>query len=532
MNRRDFMAAGTLTLLGCTRKTDASLPPGELLGPSLGLGHRLRDGGGFPAPGETRKVGALIVGGGMAGLACGWWLKRHGVDDFALLEMEHDAGGNARSGENAVSRYPWGAHYLPLPGPDAPEIRTMLAEFGVLRGDPMALKPDYDERYLVFAPQERLFINGHWQEGLLPQFGVSSSERAQQQRFLQHMASLKASRQSGRPAYTVPSRRSATPDPGLQRVSMHDWLIQQGYTAPSLHWLVNYGCRDDYGTDYRQVSAWAGLHYHASRHGEAGNAESDDVLVWPEGNGWLTRQLAARVGPQLVKQAMATHIECDTHGVTVDVYLTGENRSVRYRADQLVWAAPTAFLPHAWPTLPSAWRQACQQISYAPWLVANLTLRDYPDESGHVPLCWDNVPYGTAGLGYVVATHQRLDVRRRDTVLTYYRPLSALTPAEARKQLLATSREHWAASILNELAPAHPDLASLTTRLDVWRWGHAMARPVVGLTTDTLAALRTPQDRALLAHADLSGFSIAEEAHYWGIRAARWLLQQPDWNTA
>lgn len=531
MNRRDFLAAGTLTLLGCTRKTDAPLPPGELLGPSYALGHRLRDGAAFPAPTETRKVGALIVGGGMAGLACGWWLKRHGYDDFALLELEREAGGNARGGENAVSRYPWGAHYLPLPGTAAPEMRQMLADFGVLRGNPLAERPEYDERCLVFAPQERLYINGAWQEGLLPQFGIPKAERAQQRRFIEQMAQLRAQRLDGRARYTVPSARGAALDPALMRLSMRDWLLREGYTAPSLHWWVNYGCRDDYGTDYAQAAAWAGLHYHASRHGQASNADADDVLVWPEGNGWLTGKLAERVGERLVKSAMAWHIDLDTRGATVDVFLAAEQRTVRYRADRLVWAAPAGFLPHAWPTLPPTWRAAAGQISYAPWLVANLTLRDYPEDVGHAPLSWDNVPYGTPGLGYVVATHQRLDVRRRDTVITYYRPFADMAPADARKRLLATPRESWARQIFAELAGAHPELPGLTTRLDVWRWGHAMSRPTTTLGADALAALRLPQGRAMLAHADLSGFSIAEEAHFWGVRAARWLLDDPEWNT-
>src|SRR5690349_17438809 len=106
VKRRDFLVASTLTLLGCGRKTAAPLPPGELLGPSHALGHRLRHGG-FPAAGETREVGALIAGGGMAGLACGWWLGRSGHDDFAVLELEQEAGGNARAGRNSASAYPW-----------------------------------------------------------------------------------------------------------------------------------------------------------------------------------------------------------------------------------------------------------------------------------------------------------------------------------------------------------------------------------------------------------------------------------------
>ncbi|WP_374349388.1 NAD(P)-binding protein, partial [Chitinimonas sp.] len=282
MKRRDFLAAGSLSLIGCSRKSAAPLPPGELLGPSHALGHQLRDRKPFAAAVEVRKVDALIVGGGMAGLACGWWLRRHGFSDFALLEMEREAGGNARGGENTVSRYPWGAHYLPLPGPDALELRQMLAEFGVLRGDPQALRPEYDERYLVFAPQERLFINGAWQEGLLPQFGVPPEARRQQQRFIAQMAQFKAQTAAGGGlAFNIPSQRGGPVDAALDRISMADWLKREGYSAPSLHWWVNYGCRDDFGTDYQQVSAWAGIHYYAGRHGQASNADSDDVLVWP-----------------------------------------------------------------------------------------------------------------------------------------------------------------------------------------------------------------------------------------------------------
>lgn len=532
MKRRDFLAASALGLLGCSRKSPPPLPPGELLGPNHTLGHKFRDGGGFPAASEVRRTPALIVGGGMAGLACGWWLQRQGYQGFQLLELEAEAGGNARAGHNAVSAYPWGAHYLPLPGPEASEIRLMLAEFGVLKGDPQALNPEYEERHLCFAPQERLHINGIWQDGLLPQFGVPAAERAQQQRFIQLMAEYKAQRLAGSlPPFATPSARGGMADPALDGISLHDWLRQQGLDAPSLHWWVNYACRDDYGTDYRQTSAWAGLHYYAGRHGVAGNADSDDVLTWPEGNAWLTRKLAASLGDRLQSQALVWRLDVTPQGILADVYLAAEQRSVRYQADKLVWAAPLGFLPHAWPSLPAQWRAAIAQLSYAPWLVANLTLDSLPDGHDQAPLSWDNVLYGSAGLGYVVANHQSLGLHDQASVFTYYRPLSEYTPAAGRQWLLKRSQPEWAQTILTELAQAHPDIARLTSRLDVWRWGHAMARPTPGLISQHLPALRQPAPRLMLAHADLSGFSLAEEAHYWGTRAARWLMEQ-DWKHA
>ncbi|GLR11983.1 amino oxidase [Chitinimonas prasina] len=535
MKRRDFLragslAAGSLGLAGCSRTPPPGLPPGQLLGPSQALGHRLRDGTGFPAASETRKVEALIIGGGMAGLSCGWWLKRQGHASFAVLELENEAGGNARSGSNPISAYPWGAHYLPLPGPEAPELRLMLAEFGALKGDPHALRPEYEERYLCFAPQERLHIHGAWQEGLLPQFGIAQAERHQQQRFVEQIASMKATLDGrGRPAFATPSARGGSPTAALAGISMADWLQQQGYDAPSLHWWVNYGCRDDYGTDYRQTSAWAGLHYHAGRHGQASNADSDDVLTWPEGNSWLTRRMAQGLGDALQPNAMAWQIEQTAQGCSVLVYLAQENRSVRYLADKLVWAAPAGFLAHVMPSLPPPWQTAMAQLSYAPWLVANLSLRAPPAERGQQPLCWDNVLYGAAGLGYVVANHQSLQLHDQGCVLSYYRPLTEATPAAGRKLLQTAPHAYWARSILAELGRVHPDLPGLTEQLDVWRWGHAMLRPTPSLfSSDALPRLRQPQGRIMLAHSDLSGFSLAEEAHYWGVRAARWLLDHKD----
>ena len=42
-------------------------------------------------------------------------LSKRGFRDFVLLEMEPQAGGNSRWGENEIPRIPWAAHYVPVP---------------------------------------------------------------------------------------------------------------------------------------------------------------------------------------------------------------------------------------------------------------------------------------------------------------------------------------------------------------------------------------------------------------------------------
>ncbi|MBK8744494.1 twin-arginine translocation signal domain-containing protein, partial [Propionivibrio sp.] len=79
MRRRDFLASlaaaglasGVANLGGCSgsaKPPRPPLPPGELLGASLELGHRLREPK-LPPPSETRRVQVAIVGAGIGGLS-------------------------------------------------------------------------------------------------------------------------------------------------------------------------------------------------------------------------------------------------------------------------------------------------------------------------------------------------------------------------------------------------------------------------------------------------------------------------------
>jgi monoamine oxidase len=486
-------------------------------------GHRLLQAANA-APDETRKTRILIIGGGIAGLAAAWQLHKLAVDDYLLLEMEDQIGGNSRAGSSPLTAYPWGAHYLPLPGRQAQHVRELLAELGILQGPVDAEKPIYDERFLCATPQERIFRNGWWEDGLLPHLGVDRAERDQQRRFLQHMEELKALRgKDGRRVFNLPMADSSRDAQWrtLDRQPFSQWLNDHDYSAPTLHWLANYACRDDYGTAHTQTSAWAGLHYFACRNGQAANAAPDCLLTAPDGNAWLARGLARHSGERILCNAMAWRIEENKHHVAVDV--RHGNKMLRIEAQQIIWASPSFILPHVWGAIPDQLKAAAQAGDDAPWLTANLHLADFPEERQGAPLSWDNVFYDSPGLGYVVATHQLLRRRLQGTVLTYYRALHDLAPAAGRRLLLETPREIWAESILQELERVHPNIRQLTTRLDVFRNGHAMRRPLPGSIwhgqREILANFHTR--RMTLAHADLSGFSLFEEAQYRGVLAAR-----------
>jgi monoamine oxidase len=530
MKRREFLtAAACAPLLACAGRSDLPLPPGELQGSGLATGHRLEKRA-FAAPAEVRSIAVLVIGAGIAGLSAGWKLQDAGFGDFLVAEMESEPGGNSRYGENAVSAYPFGGHYLPLPTRESTAVRELLADLGALQGNARAARPVYDELLLCHTPQERLYKDGFWQDGLMPRLGVGAAERAQMARFQDHMAELKEARDShGRRAFALPvalsSREAKWRD--LDRITMRAWLLAAGYDSAHLHWYVNYACRDDYGTDYSATSAWAGLHYFSCRTGAAANAAADTVLTAPSGNGWIVKALAGRLGPRLIPGATVFRLAQGRQGIEADVWLAAENRALRIKAERVIWGSPLFLLPHVAVALPPAIASTAGAGSYAPWLVANLTLDELPADGAGASLAWDNVLYGSAGLGYVVATHQRLQIKPGPTVLTYYRALAGMEPQAARKKLLGASREEWASGILAELGRAHADLPRLTRRLDVFRHGHAMIRPLPGVITAAgRAALAQGWGRVQFAHADVSGLSLFEEANYQGVRAAEAVLRQ------
>jgi hypothetical protein len=320
----------------------------------------------------------------------------------------------------------------------------------------------------------------------------------------------------GRRAFTAPLEFSSR-DPellALDLVPMEEWLRKEGFRSEAVHWLVDYACRDDYGASYLHVSAWAGIHYFACRASTSGE-DRDHVLTWPEGNGFVVRSLMERYKFAVTPRALVFSLEEASRGVKLGVFLADEKRSVSIDAEHVIWAAPFAL---------SA-RGARGAIDYAPWVVANLTLSEPPYVHHGAPLAWDNVVYDSRSLGYVVATHQGVASRPGPTVLTWYRPLTEEAPRAGRQRLLATSREAWAEAALADLARPHPELRSITQRIDVFANGHAMVVPAPGLIWgEARRELVERRGRVHMAHADASGMSLFEEANDRGVAAAEGVL--------
>lgn len=489
----------------------------------------------------SRRIAVAIVGAGIAGLAAARALREAGVTDYRLFELEDAPGGNSRAGTVASLPCPWGAHYLPVPDPAdrsdaAGDLRALLREVGALHTRDG--RDSFDERMLCHAPQERLLIDGRWHGSLLPPVELAPRTQDDYRRFADLIA---AERATG--LYPLPSTPSLATNPrlaALDRQTFAQWLDDHRLTTEPLRWYLDYCCRDDYGAGITEVSAWAGVHYFASRHGffapsSPGANDYDDrteVLTWPQGNGWLVERLAAPHDGRIQTGSLVRTIHLARGGDAhrLEVWRAAEQAGQRaavvprrpiagasdpepssisgaqpaaperlhdvghleqWHAQYVIFAAPLFVAARVLQPLPESVAALRPHLRYSSWQVANLYLPRPPAERPGVPRAWDNVIYGASSLGYVDAGHQTLASRPGATVFTCYQSEGIST--QARQALYDAS---WKASVerlLAQLTPAHPDIRDRVAHVDIMRWGHAMLVPVPGLRSNSsLAALTSP----------------------------------------
>ncbi len=493
------------------------------------LGHRLWAGS-FPKPVHTITIPYLIVGGGITGLSAARQFRKQEIDDFLLLELEGHLGGNSSNGTNKYSKFPLGAHYLPLPNFHDKQLLDFLHEEKIITGFDVQGYPEFDEEQLTFSPQERLFIRNTWQEGLVPKYGNSAAADEEFERFFGMIEKFKEAKgKDGKYFFDIPISASSADAEYyyLDKVTMKQWLTENKFSAPELLEYANYCCRDDFGLGIDYVSAWAGIHYFAARKHDGTNTK-DNVLTWPGGNARLAHHLKKYAEGKTMKNCLAYKLALRDGKAVVMAFDDVKKESVEIIADKVIMATPQFVNQYLLPGR----KQLAKAFNYAPWILATLTLKDIPDAYSY-PLCWDNVIYGGKGLGYIYDQHQQVRQLQQKKVITYYYSLSTADLRKARREVYQKPQEYWRQIIISDLKTAHPDIEALTEEIQIHRLGHGMISPVPGfITGEALREAGQPiEGKIYFAHSDLSGISIFEEAFHQGINVVKQVLHDTAMDT-
>lgn len=494
---------------------------GSVGGASFKRGHSLLNGG-FVLPGKKQTADVVIAGGGMAGLHAGWWLKRNGFENFVILELEDEVGGKSRYKKNKNIDSPLGAHYLPLPNDETFHTIELLKEMGVILST-NEKGHVFNEDNLCFSPRERLFIHGRWQDGMVPNNGLSETDKKEFDEFFKLMEEMKwAKGKDGQFAFAIPMDLSSRDEKFLRldKITMKDWLASHNLTNDYLSWYINYCTLDDFGTPYGETSAWAGIHYFAARRGKNSESNEEMVLTWPEGNGRIVKYLREQLKRHIKTGKMVKKIKSHKNTVTLLVDDFSSKTQEEWTAKKVVYSAPRFTAKHVVGSevVPS-------NLDYSPWMVSNIVVKK-PDFDPK--FYWDNVNYHGRSLGYINANHMNLKSFEKEYVLTMYWPLVSASPLSERRKALTRTHGEWTKMVMEELETMHPGIDKFVEKVDVWLWGHAMVRPIPGYIWggERESKLSSKDSKILFAHSDMSGMSLCEEAGYWGVKAAQEILKQ------
>jgi len=534
-DRREFLKYGLITsslfvgsmysfnkLQNRKRATSYS---GDLI-ESSGRGHTLRQAL-KQTPIHFQKQPVLIVGAGMTGLITGYYLKLNGFTNFKILELNSQPGGNSQYGENAVSKFPWGAHYVPLPNKENKDLVEFLKGLGLADKNTKTNTVEFKDEYLCQDPQERLLIKGDWQESLLPGKNILEKDHSQLARFHKIVEEFKYKKgRDGKFAFSIPVMHSSQDAEflNLDSITFDQFLINEKLDSSVVRWYLNYCVLDDYGMGLETVSAWAGLHYFCSRR-PVDDYDEHKILTWPEGNGWILDKLQSSIKDHIEMNQAVLSIKTESkNSVLTSVYNFESKNVTEIECEKLVFSAPQFLLPYLMKDSKSKFGVTADD--YYSWLVANVTVRMTREQLNE--LHWDNVQFQSNSLGYVHARHQSLRSHiDTKTVLTLYWPLfdKSMTASEVRKKIANMKWQDWAPRVEAEFESMHPGIASSIEKMDIKIYGHAMIGPRVGRMKQVLSqSTKSISDNIYYAHTDNSGMSLFEEAHYWGLKTAKDIL--------
>ncbi|WP_228011995.1 NAD(P)/FAD-dependent oxidoreductase [Flavobacterium hungaricum] len=487
------------------------------------LGHRLwiKD---FPEPSKQIEIPYLIVGGGISGLSAARQFHKKGITDFLVIELENHLGGNSSNGENKYSKYPLGAHYLPLPNKNDKELLQFLEEEKIILEYDSQGYPVFDELQLTFAPDERLFYRNNWQEGVVPKEGNSTLDNLEFQKFFQKMDVFrKAKGADEKYLFDIPLYLSSSDEEtrALDKITMKQWFEEHHFSSVPLFNYIDYCCKDDFGLGIDYVSAWAGIHYFAGRKQDIAAEKNDSVLTWPEGNAKLAHHLQKYTTDKTLKNHLVYEVKIENDKVIAKAFDDVSKTSVEIIADKVIMSSPQFVNQY----LLKDRKGFTKEFQYTPWLLATLTVSDLEDNYSF-PLAWDNVIYDAKGLGYVYDQHQTLQQVQDKKVITYYHSFSSGDLKKIRKEIYKRDQEYWKQFVLNDLKIAHPDIEEVTEEIEIFLLGHGMISPAPGFIFGEAKqkAKQNIAQKIYFAHSDLSGISIFEEAFHQGINAVNQIL--------
>jgi monoamine oxidase len=460
-----FVVAGSVAA-GCP--VDLSLlaaPSGEPLvdGEHNEVCHQVRDGHRFSRPPASAKHDIVIVGGGMSGLSCAWFLRGR---DFLLLEKEQHWGGNAYLEEYAGQAFATGSAYT---AKKESGVMQVCKELGI---EPLPI--DCPDGLIL----NREFVPHAWREGLdhLP---YPKNVRDSFRKFKQDMLKVDLIKRLHE----------------LDAIPLTDLL--KDYVPELKAWWDDYG-PSNWGATAADTSALVGL----GDFQDFAVDEPDERVTFPGGLGAITRKFAERLHAShkdhMLGGATIVAVEQGKSDVTVTYIHLGEVKAVTAKA--VIMAAPKFIARRLVAGRPQAQQDAMHKMRYAPYPVVNVIFNKPVFNGGYDTWCPGNAFTDVIVADWVVRNQP--GYHQKNNILTFYTPL----PEAQRPRLLTEDgARDLAANVLRDWQKLLPGSDANPIEVHIYRRGHPMFMATPGTYTKLIPAARQAMERIFFANTDSTG---------------------------
>lgn len=506
MDRRDFLKKAGMAGLGICA---AGLVDGcgKLLsshgGPSYAVPdwtgdnfvpmHRIRDGHAPQAPPPSRKADLVIVGAGISGLTCAYYMKDA---DFLLLEREPITGGNAKGGDYLGVPYSIGAAYMVVM--EKP-FTTLYSQLG------LNIKP-------VIHPDDTDFEDGKF---VAFDRGKVAKSFVRFRNYLQKLG-------NGPDFPQTIIQQSSAEALKLDGVSFYDFLSKD---YPDLIPAIDAYCYSSLGGGVRNVSAYAGINFYSEI--------AQDIYAFPGGNSFVAKRLAEEVSKaganRILTGVSVFRVAQDGDRVLVSYFDNSTLTPVTVECKAAIVSAPYFFASRilaGWPSKEGTFMRSFQYNSY---LVANLCFDrrvfsgGYDNWTPGNQVFTDFIPadYASQGNGPPPGTSGPY-------VLTVYAPFR--DAMAGRYALLQGDKEAFAAKILGSIGNFVSFPPGSLKEIRLTRYGHQVLTSRVGLVRGLLG-MKKQVGRVILSHSDGQGMAAIESAIAEAVTAVEQVKPLLAWRT-
>jgi monoamine oxidase len=468
-SRRDFIkyvVAGSVAA-GCPIDSTLLAAPDSgapfVEGEHFEVCHQIRDGHVFDRPAATKKVGIVIIGGGVAGLSAAYFLG--GKNDWLLLEKEDHFGGNAYQEEYAGQPFATGSAYA-YRG-DAGD--HLAAELG-LKLLPVN-NPDPTIIHGTFVPDT-------WKAGL-DQLPFPKEVIASFKKFRDEIMKLDLKARA----------LELDAQPFSNFTAAYSKEITQFWDdyGPS-----NWGATTEDTSAYVAVEAMQGLI----------NGDDDQRVILPGGLGCITHRLVEVLLPKykdrMLGEATVVAIEPAADSVSVTYFHGGQLTTVSAKA--VIMCVPKLIASRLITDLPAEQKKAMRRTRYAPYPVVNVIFDRPVYNRGYDTWC-----PGNTFTDFIVAdwtVRNTPGYKQKNNILSFYTPLREYQRATLLQEENCKS---LAANVLADFQKLLPEFNVNPVEVRIYRRGHPMFIAAPGQFTKNRLAAAHPLDRIYFGNADSGG---------------------------